>query len=105
MTNWDFKTEQVEAASWKRSWRQEFFTDLSSDFTMKAHMERVTTLPDGSVVHTPLPAVMRRASQVASDPRVQQLQALMTELVEEWTLEDEAAAIAAAEPDPEAPEE
>lgn len=92
MADWDLRTEQVEVISWKRTWRLEFFTDLGSDFTMRAHPERVTTLPDGSVVHAVLPEVVRRASQVGADPRVQQLQALLTELVKEWLDADEAAA-------------
>ena len=99
MADWDLRTEQVEATSWKRTWRLEFFTDLGSDFMMKAHPERVTVLPDGSVVHAVLPEIVRRASQVGQDPRVQQLQALLTELVKEWMDEDEAAAAAQDHPD------
>lgn len=88
MSDWDLKTETVEAVAWKRSWRQEFYTDLGTDFKMVAHMEEVVTLPDGSVIHKPLPEVVRAASDVYQDPRVQQLHALLTDLVNEWRIED-----------------
>ena len=88
MSDCDLKTETVEAVAWKRSWRQEFYTDLWADFKMIAHMEEVVTLPDGTVIHKPLPQVERMASKVYADPRVQKLHALLTELVNEWRLED-----------------
>ena len=88
MSDWDLKKETVEATAWKRSWRQEFFTDLGTDFKMIAHMEEVITLPDGSVIHKQLDPVIRQSSKVYSDPRVQQLHAILTELIDEWRIED-----------------
>lgn len=90
MSDWDLKTETVEAVAWKRSWRQEFFTDLGTDFKMIAHMEEVTLLPDGTTAKKQLPAVTRDITQVGADPRVQQLHAILTELINEWRLEDDA---------------
>ena len=93
MSDWKLKEETVTARQWVRSWRQEFFTDLGQDFRMVAHMEQITALPDGSVIHHVLPEVVRRASQVGHDPRVQQLQALLAELIKEWFDEESAAAV------------
>ena len=88
MSDWDLKTETVEAVAWKRSWRQEFFTDFGQDFRVVAHMEQVTLLPDGTTAKKQLPAVTRDITQVGADPRVQQLHAILTELINEWRLED-----------------
>lgn len=82
------RTTTTTATTWLRSWRVEFFTDLGSDFSMIAHMENVTSLDGGLVLHVDAGTVSRSASMVGSDPRVQQLQALMTELIGEWQDQD-----------------
>ena len=91
-TNWNESTSSVNVVQWDRSWRQEIFTDLGTDFVIKYHMERVGALESGEVIHTPLPMVTRTMSQVGSDPDVQELAMLMTKLAEKWMLEDQAAA-------------
>ena len=88
MSDWELKEETITARQWVRSWRQELFTDLGTNFQIEAHMEQVTTLPDGSVAKKNLPSVVRSLSQVGADPRVQQLHLLLTELINEWRLED-----------------
>lgn len=88
MTDWNLQTMPTSLTKWDRSWRQEFFTDLGSDFTLVAHIEEVKTLDDGTVTHTLKPPVVRKLSEVGSDPRVQQLHALMTELIKEWMDQD-----------------
>lgn len=88
MSDWELKEETTTARQWVRSWRQELFTDLGTNFQIEAHMEQVTTLPDGTVAKKMLPSVVRSLSQVGSDPRVKQLNALLTELINEWRLED-----------------
>ena len=97
MSDWDLKEETITARQWVRSWRQEFFTDFGQDFRMVAHMEQMTLLPDGTTAKKQLPAVTRDITQVGHDPRVQQLQALLTELIKEW-MDEDAAAAAASQP-------
>jgi hypothetical protein len=55
---------------------------------MVAHMEQVTLLPDGTSAKKQLQPVVRDITQVGADPRVQQLNAVLTELINEWRLED-----------------
>ena len=88
MSDWDLKEETITARQWVRSWRQEFFTDFGQDFRMVAHMEHMTLLPDGTTAKKPLQTVARDIAQVGADPRVQQLHAILTELINEWRLED-----------------
>lgn len=88
MSDWDLKEETITARQWVRSWRQEFFTDFGTNFSMEAHMEQVTMLPDGTIAKKPLRSVVRRFSEVGTDPRVQQINSLLTELINEWRLED-----------------
>ena len=92
MSDWELKEETITARQWVRSWRQEFFTDLGGAFRMVAHMERVTLLPNGSVSHEQLPSVSRDILGVGGDVRVQQLNSLLTELINEWRIEDDAKA-------------
>ena len=82
---WNYEETPVTAQSWVRSWRQELYTDLGSDFSLVAHMERVTVLPSGAVHHEPLPEIRKSMSSVIGDPRVQNLSALLTELIGEWS--------------------
>ena len=51
----------------------------------------MTLLPDGTTAKKQLPAVTRDITQVGADPRVQQLRALLTELIKEWMDKDAAA--------------
>ena len=88
MPDWESKEETITARQWVRSWRQEFFTDFGQDFRMVAHMEQMTLLPDGTTAKKPLQTVARDIAQVGADPRVQQLHAILTELINEWRLED-----------------
>lgn len=88
-TLWDETTETVETKSWVRSWRQELYTDLGSDFRMVAHLEKVLTTSDGSTIlgRQTLPNVQTTASQCATDPVLgplaYQIQTAMTALVDE----------------------
>lgn len=88
-TLWDETTETVSTRSWIRSWRQELYTDLGSDFRMVAHLERVITAADGATVlgRQTLPGVQVTASQCAVDPVLgplaYQIQTAMTALVDE----------------------
>ena len=88
MSDWELNEETVTARQWVRSWRQEFFTDFGQGFRMVAHMEQMTLLPDGTTAKRPLQPITRDIKQVGSDPRVQQLHAILTELINEWRLED-----------------
>lgn len=81
----------VTSTKWMRSWRLELFTDLGSDFRLVAHMENVTTTSDGQVIHEDAGTVTRSLSSVGSDPRVQGLQSVLIELLDEWRAQDEAA--------------
>lgn len=90
MSDWNLETGTVNKTQWLRSWRQEFYTDLGSDFKLKAHLETVVMLDDGNILHKQAGEVTRVASIVGSDPRVQQIQILLTELIQEWIAEDEA---------------
>lgn len=93
MSDWNLQEAPVALTKWRRSWRQEFFTDLGSDFRFVAHLEDAVS--DGAEATTEhVGVVTRSASQVMEDPRVQQLSAIMTELVKEWMDEDEAARLA-----------
>ena len=88
MSDWELNEETITARQWVRSWRQEFFTDFGQDSRVVAHMEQVTLLPDGTTATKPLQSVIRDITQVGADPRVQQLHAILTELINEWRLED-----------------
>ena len=88
MSDWDLKEETITARQWIRSWRQEFFTDFGQYFRVVAHMEQMTLLPDGATATKPLQSVTRDITQVGADPRVQQLHAIHTELINEWRLEE-----------------
>ena len=55
---------------------------------MVAHMEQVTLLTDGTSAKKQLQPVARDITQVGADPRVQKLHAILTELINEWRLED-----------------
>ena len=88
MSDWELNEETVTARQWVRSWRQEFYTDYGEAFRMVAHMEQMTLLPDGTTAKNPLQSVTRDITQVGADPRVQQLHAILTELINEWRLED-----------------
>ena len=88
MSDWELSEETITARQWVRSWRQEFFTDFGQDFRMVAHMEQMTLLPDGTTAQKPLQSVTRDITQVGADPRVQKLHAIITELINEWRLED-----------------
>ena len=88
MSDWELKEETITARQWVRSWRQEFFTDFGQNFRVVAHMERMTLLPDGTTAKKQLPEVTRDIKQVGADPRVQQLHAILTELINKWRLED-----------------
>jgi hypothetical protein len=88
VSDWELKEETVTARQWVRSWRQEFFTDFGQDFRVVAHMEHMTLLPDGTSAKKQLQPVVRDITQVGADPRVQQLNAILTELINEWRLED-----------------
>lgn len=88
---WELKEETIQETSWKRSPEQIFRTALGTTFSVVVVRERVYVRQDGTVRHEPLPSVIRNMNQVGSDPRVQQLAALMTELAEEWGAEDDAA--------------
>ena len=88
MSDWELNEETISARQWVRSWRQEFFTDFGQNFRMVAHMEQMTLLPDGTIATKPLQSVIRDITQVGSDPRVQRLHAILTELINVWRLED-----------------
>ena len=88
MSDWELKEETITARQWVRSWRQEFFTDFGQGFRVVAHMEQMTLLPDGTTAKKPLQPIARDINQVGEDPRVQQLHAILTELINEWRLED-----------------
>ena len=88
MSDWELKEETITARQWVRSWRQEFFTDFGQDFRVVAHMEQVTLMPDGTTAKKQLSAVTRDIKQVGADTRVQQLHAILTELINKWRLED-----------------
>lgn len=93
-TLWDETTETTELKSWVRSWRQEFYTDLGSDFRLVAHMEKVTTLTaDNSILsHEQLPNIQTTAAQCAADPVLgplaYQIQTALTALVEELRMRE-----------------
>jgi hypothetical protein len=84
----DMTESTASVKSWPRSWRQEMFTDGGTDFTFRAHMEIVTSIDGIGVVSKQDGVVERRMSQVKDDKRVQQLAALLQELVAEWRDED-----------------
>lgn len=88
MTNWNEFNTTSDITRYTRSWRQEFYTDLGSDFKLIAHLEEITKLDDGTVMNKPCGTVTRSASIVGQDKRVQQIQVLMTELIKEWLDED-----------------
>ena len=88
MSDCELREETIIARQWVRSWRQEFFTDFGNNFRMVAHMEQMTLLPDGTSARKQLQPVVRDITQVGADPRVQQLHAILTELINEWRLED-----------------
>lgn len=88
MSDWNLQTGSSNITKWTRSWRQEFYTDLGTDFRVVIHMEEVTTLDSGEVIHKPLPSVTRTLSQVYSDPQAVELTTLMTGLAKKWLDED-----------------
>jgi hypothetical protein len=88
MSDWNLQTGTTNVTKWTRSWRQEFYTDLGTDFRVVLHMEEVTTLDTGEVVHKPLTAVSRTLSQVMGDPDAVQMVTLMTSLAKKWLDED-----------------
>lgn len=103
MTDWNYSTNTTDITKWTRSWRQELYTDLGTDFKLVAHMENVTTLATGEIIHTPLPAITRQMSLVATDPDVILLQEVLTRLVKKYLDEDIAAAAPVVEPPPTQP--
>ena len=89
MSDWNLQTGTLNATTWQRSWRQELFTDLGSNFRFVAHMEEVSTFEGSDVVlRKALPEVTRKMSDVYQDPDVQELNALLTKLVKKWMDED-----------------
>ena len=90
MSDWELNEETVTARQWVRSWRQEFYTDYGEAFRMVAHMERITLLPNGTYLRDPLPCIERTMDNVASADGVLKLQAIMTDLINTWRLEDNA---------------
>ncbi|MEI6297074.1 MAG: hypothetical protein WCO84_05555 [bacterium] len=88
MSDWNLSTGTSNTTKWTRSWRQELYTDLGSDFRIVLHMEEVTTLDSGEVIHKELPQVVRKLSAVSSDPDVVQLATLLTSLAKKWLDED-----------------
>ena len=92
MSDWNIETGTATTTTWTRSWRQELFTDLDTDFRIVYHMESVTKLDTGQVIHTPLPQVTRQLSQVKDDPDVIALGIIMLKLGKKWLDEDVAAA-------------
>lgn len=87
MANWDEKIEKAEVRSWVRSWRQEFHTELGSDFRLVAHMERVKTSGDALLGKESLGTVSVTASQCAEDevlgPLALTIQEALTAILEE----------------------
>ena len=94
---WNESTNTTTTHCWSRSWRQEIRTDLGSDFLFIAQMETVA-VTDGAASHKPLQPVIRRLSQVATDPDVVALQALLTTLTKKWWDEDQANATVPSDP-------
>lgn len=88
MSDWNLKEGTATTKTWTRSWRQEFYTDLGTDFRVVLHMEDVTTLDTGEVIHTPKPSVVRTLSQVMGDADAVQMVTLMTTLAKKWLDED-----------------
>ena len=90
VSDWELKEETVTARQWVRSWRQEFYTDYGEVFRMVAHMERITLLPNGTYMREQLPCIERTMHDVAGVDGVLKLQAIMTDLINTWRLEDKA---------------
>ena len=88
MSDWNLSTGTTNITTWTRSWRQEFFTDLDSEFKVVLHMEQVTKLESGEVIHKSLPTVVRTISQVMGDPDAVQMVTLLTLLAKKWLDED-----------------
>lgn len=94
-SNWNEQTGIANLLKWQRSWRQELYTDLGTDFRFIAHIEEITALETGEVIHRPRPQVVRSMSQVMTDPDVLLLNEILTRLIKKWMDEDEAARLAA----------
>ena len=90
MSDWNLSTGTTNITTWTRSWRQEFFTDVDTDFRVVLHMEETTRLDTGEIIHKPLPPVTRVLSQVLSDPDAVTMVTLMTSLAKKWLDEDNA---------------
>jgi hypothetical protein len=100
MSDWNLSTGTTNITKWTRSWRQEFYTDLDTDFTVVLHMEEVTKLETGEVIHKSLPDVRRTLSQVMGDPDAVQMVTLMTSLAKKWLDEDNTPPAPPVEPPP-----
>jgi len=85
---WDKQETTTTLTSWVRSSLQTFTTGLGSDFSLVAHMERVTASPDAAVVvnHEPLETIVLSASRLAEDaalgPLAAAVQAAVTALIQ-----------------------
>lgn len=87
----NLKEEQINAATWLRSYRQELYTEYGSDFTIKAYMEEVTCGEDQQKIKSEAKEVISRSlSQVSEDPDVITLKEVLSRLVYKWYQEDQA---------------
>jgi len=100
MSDWNLSTGTTNVTKWTRSWKQELYTDLGTDFKIVLQMEEITALDSGEVVHTQLRPVVRMLSQVMNDPDVVQMATLMTALAKKWLDEDNTPPVVEPTPDP-----
>lgn len=89
--SWNYQEQQVTQATWLRSWRQEIFTDYSSNFKIRAHMEELTADTSGNkIASTNKGIVERTLDEVANDQDAIQINILLTKLIKKWYDEDQA---------------
>ena len=92
---WEYRETTLKTGTWKRSWRQEFYTEYGTAFYVVCHMEEVTCDENGKLVsRKDLGKVTRNITELMQSPHianVMQLSSILTELVGAWYLEDQTA--------------
>lgn len=89
----EIRTETLAVQVIERTYRVECIAEAGSDYSIVVYRERLTLLPDGTILarDRSLPIVRRSVLQVVGDPDSMTLLGLVKTKADAWAAEDAAA--------------